>query len=341
MKYFLNKLVSQEHLTIEEMKEATEKCLDDETTETEMGAFLAALRVKGETADEVTGIVEVIRSHSPLHSLQVDNVIDNCGTGGDHSNSFNISTTTAFVLAGAGIKVAKHGNRSISSSTGSADVLEHLGVSLSLNADQTKEILNKNEIAFLFAPHVHSIMKHFMKVRQALKIPTIFNMIGPLTNPIDLDSQLLGVYRRDMLPIMAQSLNKLGRKRAVIVNGAGYMDEASLAGENHLILLNDGKITPFTLSPEDVGLPTYTVEEIRGGDAKENADILLRVLRGEKGPYLDTVLLNAALGFYAHGLADSPLQGVEIARESIYSGAAMERLQTLIDYSKEITQEVS
>src|SRR5699024_7460248 len=332
---------NNEHLTIEEMKEATTLCLQQSTSEAEMGAFLTALRVKGETADEVTGIVEVIRSHSPLHSLKIDNVIDNCGTGGDHSNSFNISTTTAFVLAGAGITVPKHGNRSISSSTGSADVLEYLGVSLSLTDEQTEEMLQKNQISFLFAPHVHSVMKHFMNVRRALKIPTIFNMIGPLTNPIELDSQLLGVYDRDLLPIMAQSLNKLGRKRAVIVNGAGQMDEASLAGKNHLILLDDGKIIPFTLTPEDVKLPTYTLEDIKGGDAKQNANILLSVLRGEKSPYLDTVLLNAALGFYAHGLVDSPLHGVELAKESIYSGAALKRLQTLIDYSKQITEEVS
>ncbi|MGM8211358.1 anthranilate phosphoribosyltransferase [Virgibacillus sp. W0430] len=339
MQRYLEKLVNRESLTIDEMKDATNLCFTDTITDSEIAALLTALRAKGETADEITGIVEVIRSHSPLHSNALHNVMDNCGTGGDRSNSFNISTTTAFVLAGAGLKVAKHGNRSISSKTGSADVLEHLGVSLSFSKEQAEEILYENNITFLFAPFVHAKLKHFMKIRKELGFPTIFNVIGPLTNPVELQTQLLGVYRRDLVYMMADALNKLGRKRAIVVNGAGSMDEASLAGENHLALLANGEITPFTLYAEELNLPTYTNDEIRGGDAKENAQILRDVLDGKPGPYMDTVLLNAGLGLFANGKASTIKKGVQLARESITSGAARERLEKLINYSKQMKSE--
>lgn len=202
-----------------------------------------------------------------------------------------------------------------------------------------EELLHDNNIAFLFAPHVHAKLKHFMKIRKELGFPTIFNTIGPLTNPVALDSQFLGVYRRDMLFMMAEAMHKLGRKRAIVVSGAGFMDEASLAGENHLVLLEDSELIPFTLHPEEVGLPTYSNEAIRGGNAEENAKILLEVLNGKPGSYLDTVLLNAGLGLYANGAAKTIQEGVIMARESIKSGAAMERLQRLIEYSKKMTSE--
>ncbi len=339
MKTYLEKLINRESLSVEEMKEATSNCFRDEITDTEIAAFLTALRMKGETADEIAGIVEVIRAQSELSDIHLPNVMDNCGTGGDRSNSFNISTTTAFVLAGAGVTIAKHGNRSISSKTGSADVLEHLGVSLALSKEHTKEMLEENNIAFLFAPHVHVKLRPFMKIRQELGLPTIFNLIGPLTNPINLDSQLVGVYQRDKLKTVAESLKKLGRKRAVVLNGAGYMDEASLAGENHLVLLNNEEITSFTLHPEEVGLPTYSLKEIEGGNAKENAGILLSVLHNEASPYLDTILLNTAIGLYANGKTTTIQDGIEIARESIASGAALNRLNTLIKFSETLTSE--
>lgn len=340
MKQYLEKLMNRENLTVDEMKTATNSCFAENITDTEIAAFLTALRSKGETSDEIAGIVEVIRSHSPLNSISIPNVMDNCGTGGDKSYSFNISTTAAFVIAGAGVTVAKHGNRSISSKTGSADVLEHLGVSLSFSHDDVEQLLHENNIAFLFAPHVHSKLKHFMKVRRDLGLPTIFNMIGPLTNPLNLESQLLGVYRPDIVHMLAESLNKLGRKRAIVVNGAGSMDEASLAGENNLILLDDGDLIPFTLHPEELNLPVYSIEDIRGGNAQDNAQILLDVLNGKKGPFLDTVLLNAGLGLFANGVATTVQDGLTKARESIDSGAAMERLQQLIKYSEKATRKV-
>ncbi len=267
--------------------------------------------------------------------------MDNCGTGGDGSQSFNISTTSAFVIAGAGITVAKHGNRSISSKTGSADVLEHLGVPLEFTRPETYEILKENGIAFLFAPNVHPAMKHAMKVRRELGgVPTIFNVIGPLTNPVQLTSQLMGTYRRDSLETMANVLHKLGRKRALIVNGYGYMDEASLAGgENHLVLLDRGELMQFTLSPEEVDLPVVDNQSIKGGgDAIENARILRSVLEGKKGPHRDTVLLNAGLGIFANGKAETIKQGVELARESIDSGAALAKLENLITISTRMKQ---
>lgn len=339
MKAYLEKLMNRENLTLSEMKAATNECFKEHITDTEISAFLTALKMKGETANEIAGIVEVIRAQSEMGSIKISDVMDNCGTGGDGSNSFNISTTAAFVLAGAGVTVAKHGNRSVSSKTGSADVLEQLGISLSFSKEHTEKMLRENKIAFLFAPHVHTKLRPFMKIRQELKLPTIFNLIGPLMNPIDLDSQLLGVYQRDKLVTIAEALKQLGRRRAVVVNGAGFMDEASLAGENHLVLLDDGEITQFTLHPNDVGLPTYPNEAIRGGDVKENAKILLSVLRNEQSPYLDTVLLNAGLGLFVHGKTNSIKEGIEVARESIASGAAMERLNTLVQYSRSITSE--
>lgn len=339
MKDYLEKLMNRENLTIDEMMYATNRCFDDDITDAEIAAFLTALRMKGETADEITGMVKVIRAHSDMSTIQFKNIFDNCGTGGDRSNSFNISTTTAFVLAGAGVKVAKHGNRSISSKTGSADVLEKLGVSLTLSKTQTEEMLAKNNISFLFAPHVHAKLRPFMKIRQELGLPTIFNLIGPLTNPINLESQLMGVYQREKLETIAQALHKLGRKRAVVLNGAGFMDEASLAGENHLVILENGEITKQVLHPSDVGLPTYSNDAIVGGDPTRNAEILLSVLNNEPSAYLDTILLNAGIGLFANGKADTLLEGVHLARESIASGAALERLNTLVDYSKNLKSE--
>ncbi len=334
MKPFLEKIMNRENLTIEETEKAISLCFETDVTDTEMSAFLTALKVKGETADEMTGIVNTIRSYSDYQSITLPNIMDNCGTGGDQSYSFNISTTAAFVIAGAGVKIAKHGNRSISSKTGSADLLEHLGISLEFTKDDVEHLLKTNNIAFLFAPHIHNKLKTFIKTRSELGLPTVFNLIGPLTNPIDLDSQLLGVYRRDMLMTVAETLKNLGRQRAVVINGAGEMDEASLAGTNHLILLENNKLTEFTITPEDVGLPRYDNNAILGGDAKMNADILYSVLNNEPSAYLDTVLLNTGLALFANGHVDTIKDGIDEARISISSGAALEKLTTLIHYSK-------
>lgn len=334
MKNFLLQLAKGESFSEPQMKEAMDLILGEEVSESEIAAFLMGLKSKGETVEEITGIVKGLKENTLPFSKKFPNVIDNCGTGGDGSSSFNISTTSAFVIAGAGIPVAKHGNRSISSKTGSADVLEYLGINLNLPVDRTEEILDELGIAFLFAPHVHPKLKKVMTVRRQLKIPTIFNFIGPLTNPIDLEYQLLGVYRRDLLTVFAEVLQNLGRKRAVVINGAGFMDEASLQGENHLTLLEDGVISSQSFVPEEVGLPEYDNSAIKGGDSRENAIILKNVLSGERGACRDTVLLNAGIGIYTSGRAASIVDGINIAKDVIDSGAAYEKLQGLIEMTR-------
>ncbi|MBT2695491.1 anthranilate phosphoribosyltransferase [Bacillus sp. ISL-55] len=333
MKHYLEMVVEGKSLLEHEMEEAVQEIFNQDTTDAEIASFLTGLKSKGETAEEVSGLVKAIRKHALNFTKNIPNVLDNCGTGGDGSKSFNISTTSAFVIAGAGITVAKHGNRSVSSKTGSADVLEALGVSLDFSPKATEETLEQNGIAFLFAPHVHPKLKQIMKVRRDLKIPTIFNLIGPLTNPVQLDYQLLGIYRRDMLDKFAHVLSNLNRKRAIVINGAGGMDEASLAGENEMVIVSEGKINRFKLQPEEVNLPVYDNSKIRGGDARDNADILLQVLQGKKGAHRDTVLLNAGLGIYTAGKTETILQGVNLAAESIDSGRALAKLENLISIS--------
>jgi anthranilate phosphoribosyltransferase len=340
VKHYLQKLSSGHSLEREEMRKAVEKLFIEETTDSQIACFLTLLKMKGETVDEITALVEVLREKAMPIKSTLPGILDNCGTGGDGSQSFNISTTSAFVLAGAGVKVAKHGNRSISSKTGSADVLEHLGVALDFQSHEVESLLDETNIAFLFAPHIHSGLKKVMKVRKELKVPTIFNLIGPLTNPVHLETQLLGVYRRDKLETMAHVLRELGRKRAIVLNGADYMDEASLAGENHLVLLDQGEITSLTLTGKDVGLPCYSLEEIRGGDAGDNAIILEEVLNGKEGAYTDTVLFNAGIGLFAQGKAATIAEGVKLARESIESGRAKEKLHSLVRYSQQRRKQV-
>lgn len=334
MRQYLEKVAEGQNLTAEEMRRAAQTLFSDEVTDSEIGAFLMGLKSKGETAVEIASLAKVMREQAMTVETNASNVMDNCGTGGDGSQSFNISTTSAFVLAGAGVKVAKHGNRSISSKTGSADVLEELGVKLFLESEKMTEIFENSGITFLFAPSVHPKTANIVKVRKNLRIATIFNYIGPLTNPIELTTQLLGINRNDMLETFADVLHQLGRQRAVVVNGAGSMDEASLQGENKIVLLDHGKITSLTLHPEDVGLPVYKNDAIRGGDARENADILIRILKGEKGAYRDTVLLNAGLGMYVYGNAGTIQEGINLAKESIDSGAALEKLESLISQTQ-------
>ncbi|AIM15303.1 anthranilate phosphoribosyltransferase [Neobacillus sedimentimangrovi] len=339
MKKFLLQLAEHQSFSESEMKEAVDYILGEDISESEIAAFLMGLKSKGETVEEIVGIVKAMKANTLTFKKKISNVLDNCGTGGDGSSSFNVSTTSAFVIAGAGIPVAKHGNRSVSSKTGSADVLEFLGVNLNLPAESIEEILHEIGIAFLFAPHVHPKLRKVMMVRRQLKIPTIFNFIGPLSNPIDLDYQLLGVYRRDLLHVFAEVLNQLGRKRAVVINGAGYMDEASLQGENRLTILENGRITDQIIYPEDVGLPQYDNSRIKGGDPKENADILVNVLKGKKGAYLDTVLFNAGIGIYTAGKAPTIQAGIQLARDIIDSGVAYEKLMALIEKTRSLQKE--
>ena len=338
MKKYLLQLAERESFSETQMQEVVDFILGEEVSESEIAAFLMGLKSKGETVEEITGIVKAMKANTVTFKKKFSGVLDNCGTGGDGSSSFNISTTSAFVIASAGIPVAKHGNRSVSSKTGSADVLEYLGINLNLSPERTEDILHEIGVSFLFAPNVHPKLKKVMTVRKQLKIPTVFNFIGPLTNPMELDYQLLGVYRRDLLPVFAEVLNKLGRKRATVINGAGYMDEASLQGENYITILEDGIITNRSFSPEEVNLPRYDNSCIKGGDSKENAELLINVLKGEKGAHRDTVLLNSGIGIYTAGKATTIQNGIEIAREMIDSGAAFEKLKKLIEKTQAVGQ---
>ncbi|TFE03311.1 anthranilate phosphoribosyltransferase [Jeotgalibacillus sp. R-1-5s-1] len=335
MREFISLVERDQHLTVEQMRRASEKLFNQDTSQEEIKQFLLELKRKGETADEITGLVSVVREIAGRYDTSAQHIMDNCGTGGDGSQSFNISTCAAFVIAGAGIPVAKHGNRSISSKTGSADVLEHLGVRLDLTKEDTKTLLEEQQITFLFAPFVHAGIKNVMKARKELGVPTIFNLIGPLTNPVELDTQLIGIYRRDMLHTMAEAMKQSGRRRGVVLNGAGHLDEASLAGRNYLTLLEDGKITSFTLHPEEIGMEVVPNEKIKGGDAKDNAEILLSVLNGEESSFKETVVLNAGIAIFASGKASSVIEGIKLARKSIDSKEALKKLKALVEYSRQ------
>jgi anthranilate phosphoribosyltransferase len=336
MKQLFEKVFGREHLTRREAQQIAEKMFEGELTDSQIAAFLTALKCKGETAEEMAGIAETIQKKAITISCEKENIMDNCGTGGDQSGSFNISTTASFVLAAGGVTVAKHGNRSISSKSGSADIFECLGLDLTLSPEKLSILLNEVGLAFLFAPHMHPKMSYVMSVRKELGTPTILNLIGPLTNPVSLDSQLMGTYRRDLVKETAKTLGELGRKRAVVVNGAGGMDEASLAGTTHFALLEKGQITMHELCPEEVGFARLPIEAIRGGNAEQNTEILLSILRNQTSPYLDTVLLNAGLGFFSNGKVKSIQEGIILARECISCGAAFDKLQQLIQAQREV-----
>ncbi|EOH95684.1 anthranilate phosphoribosyltransferase [Enterococcus moraviensis ATCC BAA-383] len=336
MNELFEKVFNKEHLTRNEAEQVAEQIFEGRLTDSQIAAFLTALKCKGETAEEMAGIAETIQRKSVTIDCQKANVMDNCGTGGDQSGSFNISTTAAFVLAAGGVTVAKHGNRSISSKSGSADIFECLGVDIALSSEKLSTVLNEVGLAFLFAPHMHPKMKYVMNVRKELGTPTILNLIGPLTNPVLLDSQLMGTYRRDLLEETAKTLGELGRKRAVVVNGSGGLDEATLAGTTHFALLEEKKITMHTIEPEEFGFNRLPIEAIHGGNAEENTATLLSILKNQASPYLDTVLLNAGLGFFSNGKVETIQDGIVLAKECVASGAAFDKLQQLIKIQKEV-----
>jgi anthranilate phosphoribosyltransferase len=335
MKEVFEQLYNGQHLTHEEMTILGEAIFTGDLSEAQVSAALIALKIKGITSTEMAALAQVMQAKA----LKIENLplaaMDNCGTGGDQSNSFNISTTTAFVLAAGGIPMAKHGNRSISSRSGSADVLEVLGVQLVTSPEKISQLINDIGIAFLFAQAMHPSMRYVSNVRKELATPTILNLIGPLTNPIPLETQLMGTYAGNLLRETAETLGKLGRKRAVVLQGAYGMDEANLAGTTRIALYEQGQVTEFTITPQEVGLQEYPLAAIVGGDAQRNADILLSVLNNQPSAFLDTVLLNAGLGFYANGKVATIKAGVDLAKEIIATGAAKEKLEQLIAKQQE------
>ena len=329
MKEIFARLAAGQDLTEEEMAAVVEKIATGQVSQAQVAAFLLGLKIKGESPAELTGLAKVMQAKALEIPTQVRDAMDNCGTGGDQSNSFNISTTAAFVLAAGGIQMAKHGNRSISSKSGSADVLEVLGINLDMKPEDLGRVFDQTGMVFLFAKNLHPAMKYIMPARLELGVPTIMNLTGPLINPVPLKTQLLGTSRPDLLEMTAQTLRNMGRERAVVITGPNQMDEAALHGHNQLALLEKGHISLHHFEAKDLGLTAVGLEDIRGGDAQYNAQILEAVLQNQPGPYLETVVLNAGLGFFANGKVDRIEDGIRLAREVIASGAALQKLRDL------------
>ncbi|MFJ8234803.1 anthranilate phosphoribosyltransferase [Ureibacillus sp. NPDC094379] len=339
IQFFTNQVKQNENLAFEEMVNACELVFNEETPKEDIKDFLLALSSKGETADEIAALATVMKSHALTVPVPEGKYIDNCGTGGDGLKTFNISTTSAIVLAANGVSVTKHGNRKISSSSGSSDVLQALGIHTEFTIQDSIKLLKEEGITFLYAPNVHPKLKRIGEIRREIGKTTIFNMVGPLTNPVNLTTQIVGINRPELVTGYADVLRILGRNRAVVVSGTQGMDEASLDNSNKLALLENGEITPFTLNLEDLGLSPAPVSALRGGSPEENAVILRELLKGKESAYLDAVLLNSALGFFAYGIAETIKDGVDIARESILSGRALTKLDAVIEFSQELLKE--
>lgn len=332
----LEKLSRAHNLTQEEAGAAMEEIMTGQATNSQIAAFIMGLRMKGETAEEIAGCALVMRDKATPIITRHQHVVDTCGTGGDCAMTFNISTTVAFVLAGAGIPVAKHGNRSVSSKSGSADVLEALGVNLEISAKQVGNSLDELGIGFLFAPALHGAMKYAAAPRKELGIRTIFNILGPLTNPAKAQGQVLGVFDPQLTEIMAQVLLRMGTKEAFVLHGHQGLDEISLSGPSKVTRLHNGSLETFSLNPEDYGLQRVDNSALVGGTAEHNATITLKVLQGQLGPARDVVLINAALGIMSGNGAEDIREGLEMAARSIDSGAALGKLEELIAFSRQV-----
>lgn len=336
MQDILNKLVAGSNLTKEESMQAQELILTGQATPAQIACFLTALRMKGETLDEITGLAAVLREKANTISPKVDNYIDFVGTGGDRTNTFNISTTSAFVVAAAGLPVAKHGNRSISSKSGAGDVLEALGVNISADPKVVEKCVETVGIGFMFAPHFNPAMKYVGPVRKELGIRTVFNILGPLSNPSRARKMMIGVYSPKLTEVIAGVLMNLGVESGLVVSGDDNMDEITLTGETTVSEIRDGKITTYKVTPEQFGMKRCEISELQGGDGAANAEITRAILSGrEKGAKRDSVLLNAGAALYIGGKADSVEEGIQLAAEIIDAGKAVKTLEALIETTKE------
>ena len=336
-----------------EAREAMAEVLAGNCTDAQIAALLAALRMKGETVEEIVGFAESIRAAAtsfPIGSggaglsaldlsgtgrdaLDETALVDTSGTGGDASGTFNISTATAFVAAGAGVRVAKHGNRSISSKCGSADVMEALGINIQLPAERAAQCLREIGICFLYAPDLHPSMKQVQKVRRELRLRTMFNLLGPLTNPAHASGQVVGVYALDLVEKLAEALSMLGLHRALVVHGRDGLDEITITGPTRVAEARDGSVRTYEVDPEEFGMKRATLADLAGGDAAENAAIVRSILDGEKSPRRDVVLLNSAAALVAAGRADHLAKGIPFVMKSIDSGAAAGKLQALSTFT--------
>ncbi|MBM3246012.1 MAG: anthranilate phosphoribosyltransferase [Candidatus Omnitrophica bacterium] len=329
----IEKLNQGQDLTADQMRQAMEEIMTGHAQTPRIVLFLTALSKKGETVEELTAAVSVMRQHvTRIHSRK-DLILDTCGTGGDRLGTFNVSTAVAFVASGCGITVAKHGNRSVSSRCGSADILEALGVNINMPAEKLERCLDEVGIAFLFAPNLHPAMKYAMPARKEIGKRTLFNILGPLSNPAAATHQLVGVYDRHWVEILAQVLSKLGAVHALVVHGEDGLDEITTCARTYISEAYQGKIKSFELNPEELGIKKSKLEDLVGGDAACNGQILLDILKGAAGPRRDIVLLNAAAAIYAADKAKSIKDGLKLAEESISSGQALKKLELLKEYS--------
>lgn len=336
IKEAISKIVTGGDLSEEEMVSVMDEIMSGECSPAQIGSFITALRMKGETIAEITGAARVMRDKAARVDAGTGDgiLVDTCGTGGDSSGTFNVSTGAAFVVAGAGVTVAKHGNRSITSHCGSADVLEALGVNLDLSPEQVGQCIREIGIGFMFAPVMHGAMKHAIGPRREIGIRTIFNILGPLTNPAGANVQVMGVFDPDLTGKLAAVLGKLGALRAMVVCGEGNMDELTVTGETMVAEWVDGQVKEYKVKPEDVGLDLATIADIRGkNDAEASAAHLRQILGGEPGPCLDMVLLNAGAALTAAGKAADLRGGVDLARQTIVSGAALAKVDGLVAFS--------
>ncbi len=337
------KVVEQHDLGEGEMIEVMNQIMSGECTPAQIGAFITALRMKGETIEEISGAARVMRERAtPIRvgrnvldidrddiNLDQETILDVVGTGGDGTNTFNISTTVSFVVSACGVKVAKHGNRSVSSACGSADVLERLGVNLDVTPEQVERCINEIGIGFLFAPALHGAMKHAIGPRREIGIRTIFNILGPLTNPANADCQVMGVYREELVEKMANVLHRLGCKRGFVVHGRDGMDEITLTGETAAAEVSPAGVRLFTITPEAFGFTRCSMQALKGGDAAANAAIIRAVLAGEQGPRREIVLMNAAYALLAAGRCATLAEGTTLAADAIDSGAALQQIEKL------------
>src|SRR3989442_6041843 len=342
----IKKVVDHADLSLEEAESVLEQIMNGQCTDAQIASLLTALRMKGETVAELTGFARVMRRKASrvrprgavsaeLGGTGREALIDTCGTGGDVSGSFNVSTATAFVVAGAGVRVAKHGNRSVSSQCGSADVMEALGVKIELSPDRIARCVDEVGIGFLHAPLLHDAMKYVALARRQMGIRTIFNIVGPLTNPAGANIQVVGVYAGNLTELLARVLGELGSTRALVVHGSDGLDEITITAESKITELRNGELSTYNIAPEDFGLERATLGEIQGGDAHQNGEIILEVLRGGRGPRRDIVLLNAAAAFVASSRAGDLREGVGVAADSIDSGRALKKLEQLIEFTNQ------
>lgn len=329
-------VTEHQNLTRDEMISVMRLIMTGEATPAQIGGFLVGLRMKGETVEEITAAAEVMRELAHKVDVSGDHIIDIVGTGGDNAHTFNISTASCFVVAAAGGKVAKHGNRSVSSKSGSADLLEAAGVVLELTPEQVEQCIERIGVGFMFAPRHHSAMKYAIGPRREMAVRTIFNVLGPLTNPADAPNQLMGVFSADLVEPLANVFKSLNSRHVMVVNAEDGLDEISIASDTHVAELKGGEVTTWSIRPEDYGIERGSLDAIRVEDAQESLAMIRAVLANEAGPARDIVLLNSGAALYVAGLSDSMAAGLESARDVIASGKAAQKLDELVELSQKL-----